>query len=386
MKHIFIVIIFLFSTNLTFGQEIAKVETIKIHSKALNQKRVILVFTPQDYKEEIFENYNVIYVFDAQEREFFSFTHSVISFLSNGQKKYIVVGITSPYIEKYDYARNNDFLPVLETESAKKRFGKYSGNADNFLKYVKNEVITYIENHYRVGPQRIAVGHSLGASFILYSMVKDQGLFNAYFAISPNFAYDNDRLARELLRFDYNKLKNTFLYLSNANEGKGYWQQWIPARNKVYYFLDTSKNLKTLHFVIKKFPNETHWSTFAPSLTYGLKRYFSYLDTTKTEFSNETYDIDIKVKVPNKNDTVYITGNQKPLGNWNPDKIKMNRESDYIRVIKLKVKSPVELKFTKGDWKTQAKVKNSYGNNIMINPKHKSQFKFDIIGWADKSE
>ncbi|MBN2639506.1 MAG: hypothetical protein JXR65_10535 [Bacteroidales bacterium] len=386
MKHIFIVIIFLSSANLAFGQEIAKVETVKIHSKELNQTREILVFTPQDYKQKIFQNYDVIYVFDAQEREFFDFTHSAISFLSNAKKNYIVIGITSPYIEKYDYSRNNDFLPILKTESAKKRFGKYSGNASNFLKYVKNEVIPYIENHYRVGIQRVAVGHSLGASFILYSMIKDSGLFNAYFAISPNFAYDNDRLAKEMIHFNYNQLKSTFLYLSNANEGIGYWQQWLPARNKVYSFLDTSKNLKTLHYVIRKFPNETHWSTFAPSLTYGLKRYFSYLDTTKTQFSKETYNIEIKVKVPNKKDTVYVTGNQKPLGNWNPDKIKMNKESDYTRVIKLKVKSPVELKFTKGDWKTEAVVKNSYGDNIMINPKHKSQFKFDITGWGDKSE
>ncbi|MBB3188242.1 alpha/beta hydrolase-fold protein [Microbacter margulisiae] len=366
------------------GQEIAKIENIKIYSKALHQKREILVYTPQNYEENKLVVYNVIYVFDAQNRELFDYTHSIISFLSDATKQYIVVGITSPYIKKYDYARNNDYLPILETESAKKRYGKYFGNADNFLRYVQYEVIPYIENHYRVGAQRIAIGHSLSASFILHSMVKEPHLFNAYFAISPNLAYDNERIANELLRFDYHQLDHTFLYLSNANEGVGYWEQWIPARNKVYSFFGASKNFKNIHVVIRQFPDESHWSTFAPSLAYGLKQYFKYLDTLKTKLSDETYDIQIKVKVPNKNDTVFVTGNQKSLGDWNPDQIKMNRESDYVRVIKLTVQSPVELKFTRGSWNTEGEVKYIGGfNNIQINPIKQSEFKFEIIRWAD---
>ena len=338
MTKIVGILIFLLSANLVFGQQIAKVESIKIESKELHQKRQLLVYTPQNYAENKFVHYNVIYVFDAQNREIFDFTNSAASFLSNAKKKYIVVGITSPYNEQSDYARNNDLLPVLETENAKKRFGKYSGNADNFLKYVKNEVIPYIETHYRTNTRRIAIGHSLSASFILYSMTKAPGLFNAYFAISANFAYDNDRLAKELMRFDYSKLKNTFLYLSNANEGMGYWENWLPARNKVYSFFKTAKNLETIHCVIQEFPDESHWSSFAPSIIYGLKGYFSFLDTLKTEFSDESYDIKIKVKVPNKNDVVYVAGNQESLGDWNPTQIKMNRKSDYIRVVKLNVK------------------------------------------------
>lgn len=386
MRQLIGLILLFLSTNLIFGQEIAKVENVKIHSKELNQEREIFIYTPKGYEKNTLVSYDIIYVFDSQDREFFDFTHSIISFLSDTSKKYIVVGITSPYIEKSDYARNNDLLPELETDYSKKHFGKYSGNADNFLKYVKNEVVPYIDKNYRTRSKRIAVGHSLSASFILYSMIKEPYLFNDYFAISPNLAYDNERLARELLNFDFPKLRQTFLYISNANEGN-YWEQWIPARDKVYSFIENSNKIENIHFIIKKFPNESHWSTFAPSLNYGLKEYFEYLDNQKTMFSKDTYDIEIKVIVPNENDTVYVTGNQVSLGDWNPSQIKMNRESNFERIIKIKVKSPVELKFTRGSWNTEGEVKYNDGyNNINLNPKTKSEFEFEILEWADRIE
>ena len=371
-----------------FGQEIAKTEQIRIDSKTLNQQREILIYTPQNYDENTLVPYDVIYVFDSQNREFFDFTHSVISFISNATKKYIVVGITSPFIETLDYARNNDLLPVMEADDSKKRYGKYSGNADNFLNYVKYEVVPYIENNYRTRSKRVAVGHSLSASFIMYSMFKEPNLFNAYFAISPNLAYDNKRIATELIDYDYQRIKEkTFLYISNANEGINYWKDWKPARDKVYSFLEKSNNLEKINVVIKSFPDKTHWSTFAPSLTFGLTEYFKYLDNKKVEFSKETYEITLRVKVPNNKDEVYVTGNQVSLGNWNPASIKMKRISDYEREVKVKVQTLSELKFTRGTWGTEGEVKNNGGfNNVIINPKKQSKFAFVIIEWIDKME
>lgn len=383
-----IVIVLFFFCNSIYGQQIASVNNIKFESKKMNQERELLIYTPQSYNENSLISYDVIYVFDAQNREFFDFTTSVISFISNTTKKYIVVGITSPYIEKIQYARNNDLLPILETDEAKKRYGKYSGNADNFLSYVKYEVVPFIENNYRTRTNKIAIGHSLSASFILYSIFKEPNLFNDYFAISPNLAYDNERLATEFKDFDYSKIKEkTFLYISNANEGVDYWKEWKPARKKVYSFLENSNSLEKINFVIKSFPDETHWSTFAPSLTLGLTEYFKYLENKTITFSNETYEITINVKVPSKNDEVYVTGNQASLGDWNPALVKMKRKSDFEREIQVKVQAPSELKFTRGTWETEGLVKYTGGfNNIQINPKKQKEFKFEIIEWADKME
>jgi predicted alpha/beta superfamily hydrolase len=275
IKNTILTILLIFWTNLIFGQNMARVENVKIQSKALNQERDILIYTPTDYDWRTNEYFNVIYVFDSQNREFFDYTSAIVSFLTDGNQSFIIVGISSPYNEKLDYSRNNDLLPVLETEDSKKRYGKYSGNAENFLNYVSSEVITYINLNYRTLDHNIAVGHSLGASFILYSLLEKPNLFKNYIAISPNLAYDNDKLGKELVDFEYKKIKKkTFIYLSNANEGIEYWKEWKPARDKVYSFFRDNLNDESIRVEISEFPNNNHWNTFPPSLNKALDFYF----------------------------------------------------------------------------------------------------------------
>jgi predicted alpha/beta superfamily hydrolase len=192
IKNILSTIFITFWISVTFGQNIARVENVKIQSKSLNQEREILIYTPVDYDRRVNEYFNVIYVFDSQNREFFDYTSSIISFLTNKNKSFIVVGITSPYNEKLDYGRNNDLLPVLETKNSIDRIGKNYGNADNFFDFVSTEIIPYVDSHYRTLNNKIVVGHSFSATFVLNSFLDNPNLFNSYIAISPNMSLDND--------------------------------------------------------------------------------------------------------------------------------------------------------------------------------------------------
>ncbi len=381
-------LVLLFVWNLQLhAQEIAEVKILTIESKALNQTRQIMVFTPQGYQENTLVNYEVMYVFDAQNREFFDFVSSAVSFVSQASRDYIVVGISSPYYENPEYARNNDMLPVLKTESGQKRFGSFSGNADNFLMYVKDEVVPLIESSYRTRQRRTAVGHSLSASLVIYSMLEHPSLFQNYLAISPNFAYDEDALANAFMNFDFDKLQEpNFLFLSNANEGESYWHEWRPAREKVYNFLNAN-DITNLTSTIRSFPDLDHWSTFATSLLEGLKVFFEYDASRPVVFSEESYEIMIKVKVLSEDDEIYITGNQEALGNWNPDIHKLKRTSPLEREIRLKVKAPTEFKFTRGTWSSEAFIDALGGpRNIRIDPEKKKKFEFEIIGYGDRQE
>lgn len=365
--------------NQAFSQQIARVENVKMQSKFLNQEREILIYTPTDYDWRTNEYFNVIYVFDSQNREFFDYTSSIISFLTDGNQSFIVVGISSPYNEELDYSRNNDLLPVLETVSSKDRYGKYSGNSDNFLGYVSSEVIPYINSNYRTLNHNIVVGHSLGASFILYSLLEKPNLFKNYIAISPNLAYDEEKLGKALTNFDYSKIKKqTLIYLSNANEGIEYWKEWKPARERVYSFLRDSLKNEDIKVEINHFPNKNHWNTFPPSLDNALKFYFeNFQEKQRNELSKEKYEVTIRIKVNNKNEIIYITGNQPNLGDWNPNKIEMKKTSELEREIILKVHSPAQFKFTNGSWDTELPVVGTY-DILTIKPEIKKEFEFEI--------
>lgn len=365
--------------NQAFSQQIARVENVKMQSKFLNQEREILIYTPTDYDWRTNEYFNVIYVFDSQNREFFDYTSSIISFLTDGNQSFIVVGISSPYNEELDYSRNNDLLPVLETVSSKDRYGKYSGNSDNFLGYVSSEVIPYINSNYRTLNHNIVVGHSLVASFILYSLLEKPNLFKNYIAISPNLAYDEEKLGKALTNFDYSKIKKpTLIYLSNANEGFEYWKEWKPARERVYSFLRDSLKNEDIKVEINHFPNKNHWNTFPLSLDNALKFYFeNFQEKQRNELSKEKYEVTIRIKVNNKNEIIYITGNQPNLGDWNPNKIEMKKTSELEREIILKVHSPAQFKFTNGSWDTELPVVGTY-DILTIKPEIKKEFEFEI--------
>lgn len=370
-----------------FTQKIARVDNVKIRSSELGQERELLIYTPVDYDWRTNEYFKVIYVLDCQNREFFDHTSSMISFLTNGSASFIVVGISSPYNEELDYSRNNDFLPVLKTESSRKIFGKYSGNADQFLGFIEKEVIPYVNGNYRTLDQNIAVGHSLGASFLLYSFLERPELFRNHIAISPNLAYDENYLSNRLSAFDYTKIKQpTFLYLSNADEGIAYWKEWKTARDPLYAFFRDLTDQKRIVTEINEFPDNNHWNTFPPALNNALSYYFKHIhEPEEEELGPEAFETTIRVKVKAKEDTVYITGNQAELGNWDPKMVVMKATSDLEREIVLKLKSPARFKLTRGSWESEAEVVGTYSNIIIIPG---SQRRFDLIieNYADRYE
>ncbi|NCC99795.1 MAG: esterase [Bacteroidia bacterium] len=382
-----ILLLFLMFNSVIFGQEIASIKKYEIQSKELNQKREFFVYTPAGYNENPYTYYDVIYVFDAQNRELFDLTHSLISFVANDYQNYIVVGITSPYNEKLNYGRRNDFLPKL-TNDKYSPSGKFAGNATNFLKYIQNEIIPFVDNHYKTLNNRTVIGHSLGASFVLYSFLNTPDLFNNYIAISPNLAYGNELLVNELYHFEFAKLTTKkYLYISNANEETiEDFKDWKPAREKAYAFLKDTLRSDKLHVEIKEFPDKNHWQSFLPSLEFSLNHFINEIYVKdQISLSKEEYEVTIQVKVPHKNDDIYITGNQINLGNWNPQQIKMNKKSDFVRELKIRLQSPAKFKFTRGNWDSEAIMKNNdSGKDLTIKPKPSGKYTFTIENYLDK--
>lgn len=92
----------------------------------------------------------------------------------------------------------------------------------------------------------------------------------------------------------------------------------------------------------------------------------------------------IKISVPNKMDEVYIVGNQESLGNWEPNKIKMNKISQFEREISLNLSFPAEFKFTRGNWESEANVVDyENGTNIILTKKN-NENEYEISNWKDE--
>lgn len=261
-----------------FGQ---KIEKQKINSTVLNQERNIWIYTPRQYEEYPDKKLEIIYVLDAQGREFFDLIHSTVQFLGGQEFAFIVVGIESPFIEEKNQNRNTDFLPKATDKETIERYGEYSGGADKFLSFIKTEVVPFIDEKYRTLPERVAVGHSNGGTFVSYALLNEPDLFNAIIAISPNYAYDKGQLVK---RFEELKPENIkpkkFVFISNSNENPEIaerWAGWSESNKKVIGILKDEKFKSKIHLETKDFSaSETHGTTFPIGAFYGLKSFIDY--------------------------------------------------------------------------------------------------------------
>lgn len=384
--HHYFLILLLFTSFTTNAQQIAHIESKKIQSENLSQERELLIYTPAGYDESQYSLYNVIYVFDAQNREIFDFVHSSLNFMKSLEnERYIVVGITSPYIDSIDYARNNDYLPLLKHEADQKRYGKYSGNAIPFSQYFLQEVMTYIDDNYKVGNNNVVVGHSLSASFILSNILPSEKVFKGYIAVSPNFAYEDKLTAKRFINHIEKEInEDTFVFVCHANEGNGYWEHWVKPREEVYAFIEKYPN-EHMEIEVKAYPNENHYTVLRKGLWDGLESFMKYYNQHKFTYrSKEKYQLTVNCIIKDTQDKTYITGGQKALGDWNPKKVKMDVINDSLRSITLEVTSPVEFKITRGSWESEAIIKNHGNGNIKIDPSKQKEVILKVEDWLDQ--
>jgi predicted alpha/beta superfamily hydrolase len=52
------------------------------------------------------------------------------------------------------------------------------GHADKLIEHIQTEIEPYLKKNYRVQDYRLAIGHSLGATFITYASMKTDNLFD----------------------------------------------------------------------------------------------------------------------------------------------------------------------------------------------------------------
>ena len=92
----------------------------------------------------------------------------------------------------------------------------------------------------------------------------------------------------------------------------------------------------------------------------------------------------INVTVPNNTDEVYIVGNQKSLGEWNPLNVQMNKISDFEREIVLKLTFPAIFKFTRGNWNSEGITGHFQNNPNSTISAFSKDVKYSIKGWTDE--
>ncbi len=144
-----------------------------LHSDIMDEDRLLFVHLPRDY-EGTQLSYPVLYLLYADIYNYYLDAASIIEKLgATGEiPPAIIIGVANTN-------RYRDLLP------AKIRGREDSGGADNFLRFIEEELIPYVDKNYRTKNFRILAGPQAAAVFSLYALITKPTLFNAVISENP---------------------------------------------------------------------------------------------------------------------------------------------------------------------------------------------------------
>ncbi|SEW42885.1 hypothetical protein SAMN05428988_5423 [Chitinophaga sp. YR573] len=221
MKHILFIFQLFPAFLLAQGNDQVSIDRITLESKVLGENRSIYIQYPMNpTKPEA--AYPVLYLLDGESH--FDLVSQQCIYLSrwdvNVMPEMIVVGIVN----------TNRVRDLTPTHSVIDYYGKAdttatsrlkpSGDNEKFFQFIQNELMPYINSHYKTQPFKIFAGHSFGGITVVNCLLTRPELFNAYVAVSPSFWWDHGYL----LKLADQKLKkgttlNKILFYSDGNEG-----------------------------------------------------------------------------------------------------------------------------------------------------------------------
>ncbi|MDW3192876.1 MAG: alpha/beta hydrolase-fold protein [Cytophagales bacterium] len=151
---------------------------ISLFSEVLNEQRDLLISLPNNYDRNIHQ-YPVILVLDGE--YLFELTRSIVNIKSsrNEMPESIVIGIPNTADGRYDMAMELRFPDG----------GGFFGDADgakinDYLSFLAQEVVPFIENRYRVNHHQTIIGMSPTFGPVLQSFWDEPDLFNAHIVLA----------------------------------------------------------------------------------------------------------------------------------------------------------------------------------------------------------
>ena len=265
----------------TFSQSKSESVDYIFDSEIFQEERTISVFIPEAYNSsDSTAKYNVAYLFDGQFQPYFSMISSIMSYYEQTNE-----GVPLIIVSIHTTNRWGEFVPLCEEEKTENIEG-----ADKLSLFLKNEVIPLIESNYRTTNFKIGIGHSLGGTFVINEIIKDNSLFNAVIAVSPNLTMCNQQIIKKAKEFYIANLDNRrFIYTAAGTVGdmeNNFGESLVQLDS-----ITTKMHLKKMYWNYEVQDGHNHMTTFVPTFDAGYLKVsskLSLLDSDLQVMSNDS--------------------------------------------------------------------------------------------------
>ena len=290
-----IVVVFIFITLPSIAQEpkfsVPDLKTHYIKSKFVDQDFVVSVSMPIVHDEET-EKFPVLYCLDAN----FFYPRDITHMLQGSGElpRFILVGIGyhgKHYLSTMNL-RARDMTPVEDTvdmfpfESYIRDVhvvkGKKFGGAKEFLEFIRQELIPFIDDNYpTLKGDRAINGHSVGGLFGLYVLFNKPDTFNKYIIGSPSIHWADEAILKQAEKFvTNNNTLNANIYMAvGALEEAGDEAKSLTVTN-IFRMEEIlrKKKLEGMELRTRVFPDETHLTVGPMIYVHGIKSIYKKPD------------------------------------------------------------------------------------------------------------
>ena len=220
-KYISAVIILFFSIQF-YAQEITVKE---FNSDELGVTRLLKIYVPKSYQDSEDRMYPLTIVLDSE--YLFDVYVANAKLFANKEKapEQIIVGVVqNQKRERYQDCEYNKITSMPTEKSTQ------------FYRFIRNEVLNYMDVNYRISPFKSIVGNTLTANFINYFLIEPDPAFNAYVNLNPSYALDISAMLHDKVPM---LTSNTFYYIISGEYNSDKKHKLIKS---VDALLKTSQN------------------------------------------------------------------------------------------------------------------------------------------------
>jgi predicted alpha/beta superfamily hydrolase len=257
--------------------ELYTVEGHEVESKIIGQTFTISVQLPVRLKDGS-ERFPVLYITDAITDPLFEQDNFRMQWLGD-VPRFIAVNIGYPTWAEWQL-RDRDLLPtdsgpVEGYERGLIDFGSVSfegarsGGAVNFLRFIREELMPFIDKTYPTIPEDNGYfGGSYGGLFGLYVLFNEPTTFNRYILGSPSTWWDNEVIMKQAEDFGATgRTVNARLFMSaGALEEDEY-----HTVSNIHRLKTSLSNVKGLQIETYVFPDESHMTVWSMNYIRGVQ-------------------------------------------------------------------------------------------------------------------
>lgn len=266
-KTILLITVFIF-VNTIIAQ---KSKVIKFPSEELGTSRVIKIYIPKSYEATGDRVYPLTIILDSEYLFDIYVANAKLFADKDKAPEQIIVGVTQNQNLPKERYSDCEYDPINSMPTAV---------STSFYRFIRNELLNYMENNYRISPFKTIVGNTLTANFTNYFMIEGRPAFQAYVNLNPYFAPD----ILSMLHDKIPTLETEVFYYIVSGKHNGLKHKSIKDVNNLL----KSSNNELFNYRFDEFNNSTKIASIGQGIAGSLAFTFDqYSAISKEEFKNK---------------------------------------------------------------------------------------------------